>query len=297
VSAPRAVVVGSANIDVVARAPHLPATGETVLGTALSFVPGGKGANQAVAASRLGAQAVLLARDGSDNFAEVVLHFLAREGVDTTGVARHPTTPTGTALVVVDEAGDNTVVVVPGANRTLTEADLEDLHVGPGDVLLAQLELRLEVVVAAVARAAAAGARTVVNLAPPQAVPDELLTLPDVQVVNRSELEFFAGTDDVESGLRRLCHRPEQVVVATLGAGGVAALIDGDILRVPGHAVPVLDTTGAGDCFVGAFAAAFGSWAEVDEAIHFANLAASVSVQRLGAGTGMPYLSDIEGLA
>lgn len=290
--------MGSANVDIVARAPHHPATGETVLGTTLSFVPGGKGANQAVAASRLGAPVELVARVGSDTFADWLLQFLANERVGTAGVARHPNAATGTAVVVVDGDGDNTVVVVPGANHALTEADVADVAVGDGDVMLAQFELRLEVVHAALARGAAAGAWTILNPAPPQAVSDELLlTLPDVLVVNRGELSFFAGTTDVEAGLRALRRRSEQMVVATLGADGVAALIDDELLRVPGHHVSVVDTTGAGDCFVGALAAALCSWAEVEEAIHFANLAASLAVQRPGAGTGMPYLSDIEELA
>jgi ribokinase len=138
------------------------------------------------------------------------------------------------------------------------------------------------------------GARTVLNPAPAQSAPADVLELPDVVVVNETELAFFSGTEDVVDGLRAMCRRRDQLVVATLGAHGVAALIGDEVVRVPGHEVPVLDTTGAGDCFVGALAAAMCSWAEIDEAIHFANLAASLAVQRLGAGTGMPHLSDVE---
>jgi ribokinase len=281
-------------MDVVARVPRHPESGETVLGTALTFVPGGKGANQAVAACRLGASTDLVGRVGTDTFADQLLEFLAQERVGTSGLRRHPGLPTGTAIVVVDGAGDNTIVVIPGANHAVGQEDVDTAAINEGDVVLVQFEVPVDIVVATLERAQRLGARTILNPAPAQSASADVLELPDVVVVNETELAFFSRSDDVLEGLRVMQRRPDQVVIATLGADGVAALIGDEVVRVPGHEVPVLDTTGAGDCFVGALAAAMCSWAETDEAIHFANLAASLAVQRLGAGTGMPHLSDVE---
>jgi ribokinase len=291
---PRVLVVGSVNMDVVARAPRQPSPGETVLGTALSFVPGGKGANQAVAACRLAAPTELVARVGNDAFADLLVTFLAAEKVGIGGVERRAGVATGTALIVVDDAGDNSIVVVPGANHAMTVAEVEALAIEADDIVVLQFELPLDVVDAVLVRARACGARTIVNPAPAQHAPPGLLGRADFVVVNQSELAFFAGRGEVVAALDALRSRPEQVVVATLGPDGATALIGDEILRVPGYPVPVVDTTGAGDCFVGALAAALCSWAGVDEAIHFANLAASIAVQRPGAGTAMPYLRDIE---
>ncbi len=289
----RVVVVGSINMDVVARTARYPAVGETVLGRELHFFPGGKGANQAVAASRLAAPTELVARVGSDAFADRLLDFLGAEKVGTTGVRRLREATTGTALIVVDDAGDNSIVVVPGANHAMTMAEADAVAVGADDIVVSQFELPLEVVYATLSRAKRNGARTILNPAPAQSAPSELLRLADYLVVNHSELQFFTGGGDLE-GLRQ---RPDQVVIATRGPAGVTALIGRNTVEVAGRRVPVVDTTGAGDCFVGALAAALCSWAEVDEAVHFANLAASIAVQRPGAGTGMPHLADIEALS
>ena len=208
---------------------------------------------------------------------------------------------TGTALIVVGASGDNTVVAVPGANFAMTPADADAVGVDVDDVVVVQFELPLAVTYAALSRGRRNGARTILNPAPAKAAPPELLRLADFLVVNETELAFFAPGDrsdgDIEEGLRTFRQRPEQVVIATLGAGGATALIGSSLLRVRGREVPVVDTTGAGDCFVGALAAALCSWADVEDAIHFANLAASVAVQRFGAGSGMPVLADVEGLS
>jgi ribokinase len=298
----KVVVLGSINMDVVARAGRHPAVGETVLGTSLAFVPGGKGANQAVAASRLAAPTELVGRVGSDAFAGLVLDFLSAEKVGSRGVRRLRHVATGTALIVVDDAGDNTIVVLRGANHQVTVADAYALPLERHDVLVLQYELPLEVVHAALSRARAIGARSILNPAPAQASPPEMLALADFLVVNEVELSFFVPASgsgaglDLAARLRRFRQRPDQVVIATLGAGGVAALIGTEVVSIPGRVVPVVDTTGAGDCFVGALAAALCSWVEVVEAIHFANLAASIAVQRPGAGPGMPFLAEIEAL-
>jgi ribokinase len=291
------VVVGSINMDVVARTSRHPAVGETVMGTTLRFLPGGKGANQAVAASRLAAPTELVARVGDDAFADPLLAFLAAERIGASGVRRLAGMATGTALIVVGDDGDNTIVVIPGANHALTPADVDAVEVEADDVVVAQYEVPVEVVAAVVARARQHGARSVLNPAPAQAWPAALLGMADFVVVNQSELAFFTGGHEVVPGLAALRRRPDQVVIATLGSRGATALVGDQVVAVPGRPVAAVDTTGAGDCFVGALAAALCSWAEVDEAVHFANLAASIAVQRPGAGAGMPHLADVEALA
>lgn len=293
----RVIVVGSINMDVVALAPRHPALGETVLGTALRFAPGGKGANQAVAASRLKAPTELVGRVGRDAFGDSLLAFLAAQHVGTTGVDQLDDVATGTALIVVGDDGGNTIVAVPGANHTMTPADADAVSVEVDDIVVVQYELPLEVTYAALSRGRRNGARTILNPAPAQAAPPEVMRLADFVVVNETELAFFAGHADVASGLRALRQRDDQVVIATLGADGATALIGDVEIHVRGRDVPVVDTTGAGDCFVGALASALCSWADTEEAVHFANLAASIAVQRFGAGSGMPVLADVEGLA
>jgi ribokinase len=292
----RVVVIGSINMDVVATAVRPPAVGETILGSGLRFVPGGKGANQAVAASRLKAPTSLVGRVGRDAFGDSLLAFLGSEQIALEAVTQLPEVATGTALIVVGDDGDNTIVVVPGANHALTKADADAVAIDGDDVVVVQFELPLDVTYAALSRARRNGARTVLNPAPAQEVPAELLRLADFVVVNETELAFFSPGTDVDAGLQALQQRPDQVVVATLGAEGAKTLIGTQVVHVQGRPVPVVDTTGAGDCFVGALAAALCSWADTDEAVHFANLAASLAVQRFGAGTGMPALADVEAL-
>jgi ribokinase len=271
-------VVGSINIDVVASTPHHPAVGETVLGTDLRLVPGGKGANQAVAAARLGARTQLVGRVGADGFGDTLLEFLDGEGVDVTSVARDPDAPSGTALIVVG-GGDNTIVVVPGANATVTLDDVERVDFGRGDVVVAQYEIPLPVVLGALQRAKSAGSLTVLNPAPALASPDELLDLADVVVMNETERAVLG---------RQVPTRVDQTLVVTLGARGAVARTGDDIVEIEGRAVEVVDSTGAGDCFVGALATALGRGDRLADALGFANAAAALSVQQFGAGTGMP---------
>jgi ribokinase len=269
------VVVGSANMDVIAVAPRHPVVGETVLGTALRFAPGGKGANQAVAAARFGARTRMVGRVGRDAFGDSLVAFLDGEGIG--GLIRDADQPTGTALIVVDEQGENTIVVVPGANGAMTVADLGRLD---GDVLVAQFEIPLAVVEAALR---ATRATTVLNPAPALVCPQSLLEAADIVVVNETEAAALAG---------RLPARKDQVVVTTLGAAGARV----GAMTVPGRAVAVVDTTGAGDCFVGALAAALAGGESIEGAVRVANVAASLSVQRFGAGPSMPTRAEVEAL-
>lgn len=267
----RVVVVGSLNVDVVATVERHPQSGETVLGSALRRLPGGKGANQAVAAAEAGAAVVLVGCVGDDAAGAAYVAGLTARGVDATAV-RQVTGPTGTALVVVDHNGENTIVVVPAANAEVDVDDLDDLVLGPADVVLLQLEIPLPVVEAAIRRAGEFGARVVLNLAPFAELPADLLDACDPVVVNEHE----AATLD---------HRPASLLV-TLGPRGARWERPGEQIEIGAPQVEAIDTTGAGDMFAGTLAAALASGETHVDAVTAAVAAAARSVTRSGAQGG-----------
>jgi ribokinase len=290
------VVAGSINMDLVVTAERHPKVGETVPGGDLHFLPGGKGANQALAAARLGARARLVGKLGRDAFGDRLHAFFVEGGLDLSFTTRTSEAGTGTALIVVAGA-DNSIVVVPGANGLLAPADVEGVPIARGDVLVSQFEIPEATILAFFARGKRSGAKTVLNPAPARRCAPELRALADVLVVNETELAFFLESDiakrDVISAARGLPPRPEQIVVVTLGAGGAVA-VDGEReVIAPGRTVPVVDTTGAGDCFVGALAARLAAGDDLERALHYANAAASLSVQRLGAASSMPTSDEV----
>jgi ribokinase len=280
-------VVGSINLDVVVEVDRHPAPGETVVGGDRRELPGGKGANQAVAAARLGAEVALVGRVGSDEAGRRLRTGLADEGVDVAHLREDPEAPTGMALIAVDGAGENTIVVSPGANARVGAGDVE----GASDVLgtAALTLLQHEVPDEAVAAAIAASRGTVVlNPAPARG-----LTAPvDVLVPNRGELEALAGRAGDPVELARGLAGAGAVVV-TLGREG-AVVVDGDRAeRIAAPSVEVVDTTGAGDAFCGALAQALADGAELVEAARWATRAAAASVTRLGAQGGMPRRAEL----
>jgi ribokinase len=264
----RVVVVGSLNIDIVAAVERIPQTGETLLGTSLRRLPGGKGANQAVAAAEAGARVALVGCVGDDSDGTAYVDGLAARGIEVSGL-RRVDEPTGTALIVVDRNGENTIVVVPGANSCVEDADVQGLDVGSGDVLLLQLEIPLPVVVDAVRRARAAGARVVLNLAPFAELDPDVLDLCDPVVANEYEAAALS--------------RPPRSLVVTLGGRGARWQRDAAHVEIGAPHVDVVDTTGAGDVFVGTLAARLASGAADDDALTAAVAAASDSVTRPGA--------------
>jgi len=295
----RVFVAGSINMDVVATADRHPKVGETVAGREVLYFPGGKGANQAVAASRLGARTTLIGRLGKDSFGAELRTFLAAQGVDL-GSVREADTHSGTAIITV-AASDNTIVVIPGSNALVKADDVADAPLAKGDVAVSQFEIPLPTIAAFFQRARAAGATTVLNPAPAQKMSGELLALVDILVLNETELGFLAGTelsDDDEAWriidvARRLQARADQTICITLGKRGVLALAGQEEIAVPGRVVKALDTTGAGDCFVGALAAQLADGVQLRTALAFANAAASISVQRMGAGPSMPTAAEV----
>ncbi|WFU78913.1 ribokinase [Bradyrhizobium sp. CIAT3101] len=295
----RVFVAGSINMDVVATADRHPRVGETVAGREVLYFPGGKGANQAVAASRLGAKTTLIGRLGKDAFGAELRAFLGAQGVDL-GSVREADTHSGTAIITV-AASDNTIVVIPGSNALVGADDVADAPLAKGDVAVSQFEIPLPTIAAFFQRAHAAGATTLLNPAPAQKMSSELLALVDILVLNETELGFLAGTeltDDDETAkiiavARKLQARADQTICVTLGKRGVLALAGREEFAVPGRVVKAVDTTGAGDCFVGALASQLADGQPLRAALAFANAAASISVQRMGAGPSMPTAAEV----
>lgn len=295
----RVFIAGSINMDVVATADRHPRVGETVAGRQVLYFPGGKGANQAVAASRLGAQTTLIGRLGRDAFGAELRTFLGAQGIDLDSV-RDADTHTGTAIITV-AASDNTIVVIPGSNALVSADDVAAVPMAKGDVAVSQFEIPLPTIAAFFARARAAGTVTVLNPAPAQKMSRELLALVDILVLNETELGFLTGAELSESDeaveiigvARKLQARADQTICVTLGKRGVLALAASEELAVPGRTVKAVDTTGAGDCFVGALAAQLADGMPLRAALTFANVAASISVQRMGAGPSMPTAVEV----
>jgi ribokinase len=296
----RVYVAGSINMDVVATADRHPKVGETVAGQQVLYFPGGKGANQAVAASRLGARTTLISRLGKDSFGTELKAFLGGQGIDLGYLQETTQAHTGTAIITV-AAADNTIVVIPGSNALVSADDVSVVPLVKGDVAVSQFEIPLPTIAAFFRRARAAEATTLLNPAPAQKFGRELLELVDILVLNETELGFLAGTELSDSDeavriidvARQLQARADQTICVTLGKRGVLALAGQEEFPVPGRVVKAVDTTGAGDCFVGALAAQLADEVPLRTALAFANAAASISVQRMGAGPSMPTAAEV----
>jgi ribokinase len=297
----RVFVAGSINMDVVATADRHPRIGETIAGQAVLYFPGGKGANQAVAAAKLGAATTLIGRLGKDAFGDELKAFLAAQRVDLTFVQDTAEAHTGTAIITVANA-DNTIVVVPGANALVSAADVEAPVLAKGDIAVSQFEIPLTAISAFFKRARAAGATTILNPAPAIEFSRELVDLVDILILNETELGFLTktelrDTDDYPrfiEAARSLQINKDKIICVTLGKRGIVALIDGQPHTDLGRAVKAIDTTGAGDCFVGAVAALLADGQPVRSAFGYANIAASICVQRMGAAPSMPTAAEVE---
>jgi len=296
----RVYVAGSINMDVVATADRHPKVGETVAGQQVLYFPGGKGANQAVAASRLGARTTLISRLGKDSFGTELKAYLGGQGIDLGYLQETTQAHTGTAIITV-AAADNTIVVIPGSNALVSADDVSVVPLVKGDVAVSQFEIPLPTIAAFFRRARAAEATTLLNPAPAQKFGRELLELVDILVLNETELGFLAGTELSDSDeavriidvARQLQAHADQTICVTLGKRGVLALAGQEEFPVPGRVVKAVDTTGAGDCFVGALAAQLADEVPLRTALAFANAAASISVQRMGAGPSMPTAAEV----
>jgi ribokinase len=299
---PRICVVGSANVDLVAYAPRLPRLGETLTGTSFLKGFGGKGANQAVMAAKLGADVTMVGKVGDDLFGRDYLESFRDAGVDTTYVGVSGEASTGVAPIWVDEAsGNNAIIVVPGTNALLTPSDVEAARpaIEGADVVVCQWEIPLECVITAFAIARAAGVITIFNPAPARPeVPAELLATTELFCPNESELELLTGMpvaslDDIEAAARSLLARGVRTVVCTLGARGSLLVADASVVHVPAEHVDAVDTTGAGDAFVGSLAFFAGRGLDLPDAMHRAGTIATLSVQRPGAQSSFPAAAEL----
>ncbi|SCL20937.1 ribokinase [Micromonospora rhizosphaerae] len=290
----RVAVVGSANMDLVGTAAALPRPGETVLGSDFVMVPGGKGANQAIAAVRAGASCAFLGAIGSDAFGVTLRARITAAGVDTSHL-RVVYGTSGVALVMVNAEGENAILVTPGANGAFTGLTEGELHaVREADVLVAQLEVPVETVTEAALAARAAGTRVVLNAAPARQVPADLLAAVDLLVVNETEALALTGRGrDEPEALLALVPR----AVLTLGAQGAwYGDRDGTAVHVPAVKIDAVDSTAAGDAFTAALAVAWGEGRELVDAVHWAAAAGAACVRRLGASVALPRRVEIDEL-
>jgi len=298
---PQLVVVGSLNMDLVVRTPHLPRPGETILGRDFMTAPGGKGANQTVAAAMLGATIHMVGRVGGDDFGRALRENLRAAGADDTFVGTEEGAATGIAIIEVDDGGQNTIVVAPGANAHVTHADIDAARsiIASSQAVIAQLEIPLDTVQYALSTARAANVLTILNPAPAQPLPTELLSLVDLLVPNETEAAQLTGievNDDagIEQAARQLCERGARTVVITLGARGALALSEGKAWRIPPFKVKAIDTTAAGDAFVGALATAYAIHGNLDAALREASAAGALAATRFGAQPSMPTRAELE---
>lgn len=289
-------------MDIVALTKNHPKVGETVFGTDLKYFPGGKGANQAVSASKLGGNTTMVGMVGEDAFGEELFKFLNEQGIQNS-ISFIKDVPTGTALITVSsETSDNTIVVIPGANFKLTEIEIEKVIFSKGDVLVSQFEIPVETIISFFKKGRENGTINILNPAPSKKISDELYELVDILILNESELELISNSvvdttnDDSISKAVNKIKGFEKTIIVTLGEKGALGFIHDKIVKIEGRKVKAIDTTGAGDCFVGAIAAKISAEGSLADAMEFANLAASICVTRQGAGPSMPSLIEVEAL-
>ena len=297
---PKIVVIGSSNTDMVVRVPHIPAPGETVMGSELLTIPGGKGANQAVAAARAGGEVVFIACVSDDSFGKQSLENYKKDGINTSFIKVKPGIHSGVALINVADDGENSIAVAPGANSHLLPADIlnaRDAFTGAG-IILAQLEIPMETVSAAAEMSAQFNIPMILNPAPGVKLPEELLRRVSVITPNETEAAIITGRkeakeEDIPAMARELYGKGVKTVILTLRSKGVYLKDNGFEGLIPGYKVKAVDTTAAGDVFNGALASALAADKPVREAIDFAQRAAAISVTRMGAQPSAPDLKEI----
>lgn len=290
------LVIGSSNTDMTVKSSHLPAPGETVMGDRFVMGPGGKGANQAVAAARLGGDVTFICKVGRDVFGEKAIEGYRKDNIDTQHIMLSDL-PSGVALILVDGGGENSISVAPGANGDLTPADIESKAdvIRSADILILQLEIPVESVEKAVSIAKEAGVYVILNPAPAKRLPEELLENVSLLTPNQSELEILTGIKgDVRAGLDALVERGVGEVILTLGSKGSMVYSGDEPVLIPALKVDAVDTTAAGDTFCGALAVAISEGKSLTDAARFATCASALTVQKMGAQVSIPYRKDMK---
>lgn len=298
---PKIAVIGSLNMDIVIEARRPPQMGETIMGEQAHFIPGGKGANQAVASARLGASTVMIGAVGQDAFGKQLLDSMQQEGIDCKTIKTVEQAATGIASILLAQ-GDNSIIVIAGANGHCTPDDIDrhEQSIAAADVILLQLEIPLATVVYAAEKAKRLGKLVILNPAPAQRLPDTLYASIDILTPNETEVFQLAGCQDgeaeLQTAMQALQHKGVGNVITTLGSKGAAFLDQetGQLVTLPAYKVPVVDTTGAGDSFNAGLAFALGSGKRIPEAVIFASRVAALAVTKMGAQQGMPTLDQVE---
>ena len=295
---PDILVVGSLNTDLVVRAPRFPAPGETISGEDLQVIPGGKGANQAVAAARHGIRVSMLGRVGKDNFGDFLLDNLKSNKVDSQLVQRADAS-TGTAIIVVDENGQNSIVLSAGANGKVSAEEVNTASFSDYDLLLLQLEIPTPAVLSAARRAHENGLRVILNPAPARELPNELISLADYLIPNETELSLLTGLsvnnmNSAEQAARALLAVGAKNVIVTLGSKGALIVTDTQVTHVDSFKVNVVDTTAAGDAFIGGFATALLQDKSLEEAVRYACACGALATTKFGAQPSLPIKEEVE---
>ncbi|MHC4167038.1 MAG: ribokinase [Planctomycetota bacterium] len=298
---PKIAVVGSSNMDLVVKSNRIPAVGETILGGDFIMVPGGKGANQAVAAAKLGAEVYFVAKLGNDVFAEQSLNNFRKETVNTKYVIQTGEAPSGVALILVDEGGNNLIVVAPGANQTLLPADIENAEsdIASCGAVVAQLEVPLETIERAAKMANDLKVPFVLDPAPARELSPELLGMVDVLTPNETEAQILTGIEvtgeeSARAASKNLLERDVKAVILTLGDKGFLLADSEQAQYISAHKIDAVDSTAAGDAFTGSLAVGIAQNKSLSDAALFANYVAALSVTKMGAQSSMPTLQEVE---
>ena len=296
---PEILIVGSLNADLVVQVPRFPQPGETISGSDLQIIPGGKGANQAVAAARQGTTVSMLGRVGQDSFGPELIHNLKQNNVDTSHVQTDSRAATGTAIIVVDANGQNNIVLSPGGNGQVSPDDVADASFSDYKLLLLQLEIPIETVVAAAQRAKASELRVLLNPAPARSLPDELISLSDFILPNETELSLLTNQSvhdiaSAEKAAKTLLERGAQNVIVTLGAKGALIVSSIQVTHINSYEVQVVDTTAAGDAFIGGFASALLRNKALEEAVRYGCACGALATTKFGAQPSLPTQAEVE---
>lgn len=300
---PSIVIVGSSNTDMVIKADHLPAPGETILGGAFFMTQGGKGANQAVAAARLNGQITFIAKVGTDVFGRQSVQLYKEDGIDTSYITTDENSPSGVALITVDENGENCIAVAPGANGTLNVDDISKAQevLANASIILMQLEIPLVTVEYVANLAESTNVKLVLNPAPARTLSDDILSKVSIITPNKKEAEMLTGikitdNESAKEAAKILAGKGIETIIITMGGEGALIFHNNTYEVVPASKVKAVDTTAAGDVFNGALVVAISEGNDMTQAVRFANSAAAISVTRLGAQSSAPRRDEVEAL-